>query len=612
MPKSCHYLGVRLRIERQRFANFGLEAGTLFEDKDICAALQLDRPLLLAVLAEIKGLLEDYATKKGRYDSGSQDYVNQIDPKEPEDLVDLLCLPPEPSQSMTEHTAKERFRFLRHARGLGDKVMQTGRDLRTIVVEPKRLIWVAVDQESFQCIISKLEHLNSFLIAILDKSQARRLQAAMDETLLELLQIRNGIKSLENLVKALHSAAHDPQYLGAGVIAADSSLLSRAVARETKAQESKKDYLRQLAEVKIQHTRITKLADEVSISPESGAFIGTLLDFDEFSFAKQDSTNERVQATYQGRTVLVEWKQIPYGGSSVARKHSEYRIGLLAGLLCREMLIGFRALPCLGYIRETDDDYEIRLGIVFDKPTSEDVVSGPLTLQDVYEQRSKPSLSARISMCAVLARSVHSFHAVDWLHKGLQSDNIIFFPSAVDGQSLGQPFVSGFEMSRPSSADEMTEKPTFDPFAEIYRHPRAQSSQTDGNYQKSYDIYSLGIILIEIAFWKSIDKIVGIEDLVESKPSALSEVQLWLLGKPLRRPGALPPIPKQSYLQQVAPECGDVFSDVVELCLTASDVEELRYPDDSRSSVASRPQHLVAQDIAKRLEDVADALQKHT
>jgi hypothetical protein len=167
-------------------------------------------------------------------------------------------------------------------------------------------------------------------------------------------------------------------------------------------------------------------------------------------------------------------------------------------------------------------------------------------------------------------------------------------------------------MSRPSFADEMTEKPTFDPLAEIYRHPHAQSSQTDGSFQKSYDIYSLGIILIEIAFWKGIDEIVGIEDLAKSKPSALSEVQSWLLGKPLSRSVALPPVPGQSCLQQVAPECGDIFSDVVELCLTAGDVEDLRYQDEPWSSVASRSQQLMVQDIAKRLEDVACALQKQT
>ena len=45
---------MRLQIEQQRFLNFGLEAGILFEDRVICGTLQANRSLLLAVLAEIK------------------------------------------------------------------------------------------------------------------------------------------------------------------------------------------------------------------------------------------------------------------------------------------------------------------------------------------------------------------------------------------------------------------------------------------------------------------------------------------------------------------------------------------------------------------------------
>jgi hypothetical protein len=617
MPESYHYLRVRLQIEQQRFLNFGLESGILYADGVICAALQVNRSLLLAVLAEIKAVFESYATANGKYEETlPQDVIDWADHTEPQDLLALLCPPPEPrSQNPTEHEEKRRLNFLKHARAAGKKVTQTGRNLRTIIVEPKRLVWTAVDQDSFQCLISRLEHLNSFLIALLDSSQARRLQEVMTTTYLEVLQIRNDIESLTGLMKALCPAADNPWNLEPSAVPVDSSPLSQAIAHETEAQESKKDYLKQLVEVKLQHTRMTQLAGEPSIPSGSSNFIGTLLESDEVRFADQDlewnATQKRVQATYRGRSVWVEWKKVPYsGGSAASSKHTEYRIGLLAGLLCRVKPVGFRALPCLGYIKDIDDDDGTRFGIVFDKPTSAGPETRPFTLRDFYEQRSKPSLSARILMCAVLARCVHSFHAVNWLHKGLQSNDIIFFASKINRQDLGQPFVSGFEMSRPSTADEMTEKPTFDPFADIYRHPLAQSGQMDGNYRKSYDMYSLGIILIEIAFWRRIESVVGIENLAKSKPSALREVQSWLLGRPLSQSVALPPVSQdeRSCLQRVAPECGDAFSDVVELCLTASNVEKPQYSGEPQSSIALRLQHLMAQDIVKRLEDVAGAL----
>ncbi|KAK0304463.1 hypothetical protein LTR82_017176 [Friedmanniomyces endolithicus] len=491
---------------------------------------------------------------------------------------------------MAEDAEEKRLDFLKRVRVLGKNVAQTGRNLRTIIVEPKRLVWTAVDQDSFECLISRLEHLNSFLIALLDSSQARRLQEVMTATYLEVLQIRNDMESLAGL----------------------------AVAYETEAQESQKEYLKQLVEVRIQHTRVTQLSSESSTSPGSKRFIGTLLESDEVRFAKRDleqgAIQARAHATYQGRDVWVEWKHVPYsGGWAGSRKYTEHRNGLLAGLLRHEKPVGFRALPCLGYIKSRDGDDGIRFGIVFEKPAGEGAGSEPSALRDLYEQRSKPSLSARIMMCAVLARCVHSFHAVNWLHKGLQSNNLIFFASAVHGQDLSRPFVSGFETSRPDTADEMTEKPTPDPFADIYRHPYAQSGQTDGKYRKSYDIYSLGIVLTEIAFWKRIENIVGIEDLAKVKPPALGEVQSWLLGKPSSQSAALPPISQGegSCLQRLAPECGDAFRDVVERCLTASNEEKPQYSGESPSSVALRLQHLMARDIVKRLEDVAVALQKN-
>ena len=134
-----------------------------------------------------------------------------------------------------------------------------------------------------------------------------------------------------------------------------------------------------------------------------------------------------------------------------------------------------------------------------------------------------PLLSTHIALCAVSARCFNSFHAVIWLHKALRTDNIIFF-SSPSPPNLSAPFVSGFELSRPSIIDQMTEKPGFDPSKDIYRYPNTQSGQTDDNYQNSYDFYSLGVVIIEIALWKRVEDIVGLKYLSKAKPCALREM----------------------------------------------------------------------------------------
>jgi serine/threonine protein kinase len=231
---------------------------------------------------------------------------------------------------------------------------------------------------------------------------------------------------------------------------------------------------------------------------------------------------------------------------------------------------------CLGYIKIPQTDDATRFGIVFEEPLIHGAESKIVTLQDLLERQPHPSLSARLALCAVLARCVHSFHAVNWLHKALQPDNIIFFSSS-ELPSLNEPFLSGFELSRPSIMDQLTEKPRFDPLQDIYRHPNAQSSQADGKYRKSYDIYSLGVLMIQVALWKRIEDVVPLKDLAKAKPPALREIHPWLLGMPSGT-GSLSNITgSESCLQQVAFACGDSFRDIVEQCLRMDTVESPEY-----------------------------------
>ena len=174
-------------------------------------------------------------------------------------------------------------------------------------------------------------------------------------------------------------------------------------------------------------------------------------------------------------------------------------------------------------MKTVDSEHATRFGIVFEKLLTDGVQSDIITLRELLGREPKPSLSTRVSLCVVLARCVHSFHAVNWLHKALRADNIVFI-SSPRPPDLSALFVSGFELSRPSIIDQMTEKPGFDLSKDIYRHPNTQSSQMDGNYRKSYDIYSLSVVIIEIALWKRVEDIVGLEDLSKAKPRALREI----------------------------------------------------------------------------------------
>jgi hypothetical protein len=592
---------VRLHIEQQRFLNFALEAGVLNVDGIICSALHVNRSLLLAVLAEIKALFENYAAANGKYEKVvAKSDIDWDDHSEPDsDLMSLLCVTAtEDAQSKRVTPASRRGEAADRVRGLGKSIAETAKNLRTIVVEPKRLVWAAVDKDSFESLISKVESLNSFLITLLDSSQLRRLQDSMTTAYLEILQLRNDVVDLTALVKALSPAAENRNLPpGADPV---SSALFQAVAEEQATQDKKKSYLRRLAQVKIQLTKMSEL-DHTAAAPDFGNFIDAQLPLFDFQFEEgmpqPENLQQRTRAIYRGRSVWIEWKDTPAG--SAIRPDDvqiQWRIGLLTDLLRSVKPDGFRAAPCLGYIKTADANDAIRFGVVFEGPSR--TQSKITTLWELLGQTPKPSLSARVALCAMLARCLHSLHAVNWLHKALRAENIIFFSSS-GSLVLDAPFVSGFELSRPSDMDQWTEKPGFEPAKDIYRHPNAQSSQTDSSYRKSYDTYSLGVMMTEIALWKRIEDVVGLGDLPNAKPRALRGIQLQLLEKTLTANAA----DTESCLQQVASACGDSLRDVIQRCLEMDAESKPEY-----SSTTLGLQKANELDLVKKLEHVAKAV----
>jgi hypothetical protein len=567
--------------------------------------------MLVGVLREIKTLLEQYAAKNGKYeDFVVQDAVDWDDREEPgSDLLDLLCLSATKNalQAREKASGSKRVGSVKHIRSFGKSIVQTGRTLRTIVTEPKRLVWAAVDKDSFEHLISKLEHLNSFLVALLDSSQIRKLQDAMNTAHLEILQLRNDVASLTTLVEALAPGVDNRQNSLLEDNPSASDPFSQAVEEGKAAQAERMTYLKELAEIKIQFTMLNEPDLRLLVPTETGN-PGPLLPLDKFAFAEggleHDAPRLRMSTTYEKSNVWVEWKDV--SAEVVSAPYIELvetRIILLTKLLCHVKPEGFRAPVCLGYTKILDDYGEAtRFGIVFRNPSVNSMNSELTTLRELLGRMAKPSLSTRMSLCAVLARCVHSLHAVNWLHKALHPHNVIYYSDQPD---LSAPFVSGFELSRPSIMDEMTEKPRFDPSKDIYRHPNAQSCRTDGNFRKSYDIYSLGIILIEVALWTSIEDIVGLENLSKTKPSVIQGMRSYLLGEPgqstYAKLGA-------QCLPHVACACGDEVRNVVDRCLRADEIEYPNYRGEPKTSIALRLQRAVEQDVVKRLEHIARAL----
>jgi len=212
----------------------------------------------------------------------------------------------------------------------------------------------------------------------------------------------------------------------------------------------------------------------------------------------------RLAGTYRRLPVIVEFKQRPNPNA----ENTNQSIMLLNSLV-RELRLGsktekFQVFDCYGYYA-TEETY----GIVYRLPDSlygtqcqslANILLDPnLNLLLRKNQRN------RVLLARALATTLYRLHAVQWVHKSLNPDNILIFAREISEGKLqfdwGHPYLVGFDTSRSNQGYSSKAPPDLKWETRAYIHPhylKGQSPETRERYKKIYDLYSLGVILLEI------------------------------------------------------------------------------------------------------------------
>ncbi|KAI4250641.1 MAG: hypothetical protein LQ352_005326, partial [Teloschistes flavicans] len=191
-----------------------------------------------------------------------------------------------------------------------------------------------------------------------------------------------------------------------------------------------------------------------------------------------------------------------------------------AALLRQTKRASFHILPCIGYISEP---LSHTFGFVFERPPDANGETKPVTLNELYKQSRLVPLGLRIRLAHELVAALENYHRVGWVHKAISSDNIIFLPrdpsapvipycvrvdqaptlvdQAPNIVHLASPWLFGFDDSRPDE-DATNLRVDHSLGNNIYRHPDRWSIPRM-RFTKAHDVYSLGIVLLEIAFWQN-------------------------------------------------------------------------------------------------------------
>ncbi|CZR66279.1 uncharacterized protein PAC_16180 [Phialocephala subalpina] len=222
------------------------------------------------------------------------------------------------------------------------------------------------------------------------------------------------------------------------------------------------------------------------------------------------------------QVVLQEWKFGQLDWTDTQITEAEDRAGSLASILNLDKKP--ENLRCLDLVGWTTVDTQIaqsdtkRLDFCFlyKIPTFANETLEPLSLRAALlleNERDLPTLMEKFTIALVVAKSILAFHSNRWLHKAVCSSNVLFFKDKQSGRPVFEPYMSGFEFARPDTAKDKT----LDAFGgtdfDIFSHPDLVQTIYSGNsikprYQRQYDIYGLGMTLLEIGCWKPMVKYV--------------------------------------------------------------------------------------------------------
>ncbi|OMP82279.1 hypothetical protein BK809_0006589 [Diplodia seriata] len=512
MPSECKSIQTGLMMEYERLRTWG-EMAKLTTDggyEGFDRSVKTHFGVILAVLSEIQTVLREiheralrfpeaalpnqHASDKSRNDQAEDSWLKKYD-----DIIN----------SPNQATEQEK-----HSR-LVRRALRISHGIRDVSKDPRRIRWaVGTDKPKLEAGLKKLRTLTGYLY---DTAEGQKLDIILQdihEIRLTLLQLLPNGTAFESVQDDTGSATSESSTSAS--FFSDNSTLAASESRASviTSHRQRQTLFESLAAFS---ARFAQTNEDSWDGEESPLLLKSEQPSNLINMNGSGETElfaNRAITVFNGERVWVEWR--PYeaahfpdpNGSNFSRFDAKPEVWKcvrrLAQLLHDDAKpAGFQVPHCRGFVQ---DRGESRFGFVYSLPHSSEHV-GLKTLFDELslKNRTTPSLDSRFAMARKLVATVFCLHAVKWLHKRLNSVNVLLFTERGE-PDLTAPYISGFESSRPDEGVTMT-MPSKEPdWTLMYCHPD-YIEEKRRVFGKTFDLYSLGIILLEIAYWKPVSEI---------------------------------------------------------------------------------------------------------
>lgn len=365
-----------------------------------------------------------------------------------------------------------------------------------------RLRWAAVDKSRFEDYVSQIRLFVQELWALLDPLRQDELASGIQMVLSHVIGTSRQLEGLHALKETLQQS---PTSLDPFLSSSDDSPLASAAEIKAFGMSVVTASALPSSESSSNDLPVTSQPGSSSRSSQDHSASYTVRDNTAIhldclriqDFVAFHGNPDMGTASYDGEHVLIEWKDLPVH----SRHKIMARVQDLAILLGAPKHPSFRSLKCKGIARDSTTP---RIAFVFQLPCSLSSLQPPRPLRTLL--RGCPSVTMRLQLALKITQSVRYFHMAGWLHKSLQSSNILIFESGDEHRVL-EPVLTGFAFSRLNSASEISEQSSSNPQLDIYRHPEALGESSE-SFTDVKDIYALGTILLEIGEWRSLSRLV--------------------------------------------------------------------------------------------------------
>lgn len=338
----------------------------------------------------------------------------------------------------------------------------------------KKLKWVIKDKEKFGMLVERLTGFNNGLYSLIEPLEASILAKAVVGELLRTLDLVT--------LKIMGTAAH---------MTGNASDIAQLAAQRQRAVEI---------------MTFPERTPDMELPQESrGLTLSSAARGSRRTVANYQS--ERAEST---GSVLIEWKMIESNLNGQEKALLDTTTNNLAFFLNKnDKSIGLRSLTCIGVTKDVNYSAEsIRYGFVYKLPDRYSENTTPSSLFEMLgDDKRELDLGEKFSIAQTLVQSLHELHVSNWLHKAVSSENILFMQQRGASRrqreifSPSSVYLAGYEFSRPGRLRDPTQ-PAGDVVRSVYAHPAYRGGNS--RYRRLFDIYSLGVVLLEIGLWQRV------------------------------------------------------------------------------------------------------------